>query len=137
MPFDDQPDVDRVIVAAADELLRPVERIDEEIGVAMCRDAAGGDFLLGDDRNARRGLRQGGEDDQLSRTVRFGDRRRILLVLYVEAAADDLEDRLARLARRYGNVFEKLACRTELNAAPSGCRRRGGSIPRSGTASRR
>ena len=136
MPFDDQPDVDRVIVAAADELLRPVERIDQEIGVAMRRDAAGGDFLLGDDRHARRGLRQGSEDDQLGRAVRFGDRRRVLLVLDVEAAANDLEDRLARLARRYGNVFEKLAF-VQLNAAPSGSRRRGGSIPRSGTASRR
>ena len=103
----DQPDVDRVIVAAADELLRPVERIDQEIGVAMRRDSAGRDFLLGDDRNARRGPRQSGEDDQLGRAVRFGDRRRVLLVLDVEAAANDLQDRLARLARRYGNVFEE------------------------------
>ena len=74
---DDQPDVDRVIVAAADELLGPVERIDQEIGVAVRRDAAGGDFLLGDHRHAGRGPRQRGEDDQLGRAVGLGDRRRV------------------------------------------------------------
>ena len=52
---DDQPDVDGIIVAAADELLGPVERIDQEIGVAMRRDPPGGDLLLGDHRNAGRG----------------------------------------------------------------------------------
>ena len=71
----DQPDVDGVIVAAADELLGAVERVDEEIGVAVRRDSPGRDFLLGDHRNARRGARQRGEDDQLGRAVRFGDRR--------------------------------------------------------------
>ena len=75
MPLLDQADVDGVIVAAADEFLGPVERVDQEIGVVMRRDAAGGDFFFGDDRNARRRARQRREDDQLGRAVGFGDRR--------------------------------------------------------------
>src|SRR5215210_4593777 len=61
----DQPDIDGVIVAAADELLGAVERIDQEIDIAMRGDAARGDLLLGDYRNAWRGSRECGEENQL------------------------------------------------------------------------
>ena len=66
------------------------------------------DFLLSDNGDAGSRPGQRGEDDQFGRAVGFGDRRRILLVLDVEAAADDLQDRLAGFARRNRNVFEKL-----------------------------
>ena len=60
------------------------------------------------DRHAGCGPGQCCENDQFGSAVRFGDRRRILLVLDVEAAAGDLKDRLTGFARRNGNVFEKL-----------------------------
>ena len=44
------------------------------------------------------------EDDQLGGAVGLGHRRSVALGLDVEAAADDLEDRLARLARGVGEV---------------------------------
>ena len=42
---DDQADVDRVIVPAANEFLRPIERVDQKVSIAMRRDSASGDFL--------------------------------------------------------------------------------------------
>ena len=103
-----KPDVDRIIVAAADELLGPVERIDQEIGAVMRRDAAGRDLLLGDDRNAGRGRASARQDDQLRGAVGLGDRRQIALRLDVEAAPDDCRDRRAGLARGFGHVVEQL-----------------------------
>src|SRR5262249_49915958 len=47
--------VDRVIVAAPDELLGAVERIDQKECFAVRRDPAGGDLFLGDNWNPRRG----------------------------------------------------------------------------------
>ena len=82
----------------------------------MGRNASGGDFLFGNHRNARSRPGQRGEDDQLRSAVRFGNRGTVLLVLDVEAATDDLEDRVPRLARRYGNVFEELLVLTQRGA---------------------
>ena len=72
-PALDQADVDRVIVAAAHELLGPVERIDQEILIAVRGDPARGDLFLGDHRNAWRGACQGREDDQFRSAVGFGN----------------------------------------------------------------
>ena len=104
---DDQADVDGIIVAAADEFLGAVERIDEEIGVAMRRDAARRDFLLGDDRHARRGVGQRVEDDPLGRAVADGDRRLVALGLDLEPAFDQLQDLRARRARGDDAGFEE------------------------------
>ena len=71
----DQSDVDGVIVAAADKLLGAVERVDQEERAGVGRDASRRDFLLGDDRHARGGPGQSGEDDQFGGAVGLGDRR--------------------------------------------------------------
>ena len=76
----DQADIDGIIVAAADEFLGAVERIDQEIGVAVGRNSARGDFFLGDHRHAGRGAGQRRQDDQLGRAVGFGDRRTVAFV---------------------------------------------------------
>ena len=103
----DQPDVDSVIVAAPDELLGPVERIDKEIGVVVRRDSAGSDLLFGDHRHAGRGSRKGREDHQLGRPIGFGDRRPVLLRLNLEAATHDRQDRFAGLARGLGEFVDQ------------------------------
>ncbi len=90
-----EPDVNRIIVPAPNEFLRAVEGIDQKEGAAMRRDAAGGDFLLRDHRHAWGGLGQRREDDQLGGAVGLRDRRQIALLLDVEAAGDDLQDRRA------------------------------------------
>ena len=47
----------------------------------------------------------------------------------LEAAADELEDRLAGVARRLADVVEE-ALAIHVSAAPSGCRRRAAPRPR-------
>ena len=49
----DEADVDGVIVAAANEFLGAVERVDQEIGVVVRGNSPGRDFFFGDDRDAR------------------------------------------------------------------------------------
>ena len=95
----DQSDVDRIIVAAADELLGAVKRVDQEIELIVRRDAPGRDLLLGDHRNPRRGPRERSKDEQLGRAVRFGDGRRVALRFDIEAAPYDRENGLASFAR--------------------------------------
>ena len=99
-PFSISADVDRIIVAAAHELLGAVERIDQEIGVVVRGDAAGRDFLLGDHRNARRRSGQRREDDQLGRSVGFGHRRAVAFGFDLEAAPDDRRGSPRRLRAR-------------------------------------
>ena len=122
---DDQADIDRIIVAAADEFLGPVERIDQEIGVAMRRDPPRRDFLLGDHRNARRGAGQRVEDDRLRRAVALRHRRLVGLGLDLEARRDELQDLRPGRARGDDQGFEQLGF-VSITAAPSGCRRRAG-----------
>ena len=71
------------------------------------RDAARGDFFLRDHRHTGRGARQRCEDDQLGGAVGFRHRRSVALGFNLEAAAHDLEDRFARLARRLGQLVEE------------------------------
>ena len=71
----DEADIDRIILAAAAEFFRAVERIDKEVRVAVRRNAPGGDLLLCNHRNARRSPSEGGQNDLLRRTVRHRDRR--------------------------------------------------------------
>ena len=73
----------------------------------MGGDSARGDLLLGDDRNPGRRARERGEDDQLGGAVGLGDRRGVGFPFDLEAAADNLEDRLARLARSLANLIEQ------------------------------
>ena len=100
-PFD-QTDIDGVVVAAADEFLRSVERVDEKIGVAVSGDSADGDLLFGNDWHARSRARQCGEDDKLGRSVGFSDGRRISFGLNLEAATDNCPNRFAGFARSLG-----------------------------------
>lgn len=69
----DQADVDGEIVAASDEFLGAVQRIDEEERTVHVGHAAGGGLLLRDDRNMRRDLAQAGEDRRLRRVIGGGD----------------------------------------------------------------
>src|SRR3954452_22292081 len=106
VPFD-QADVHRVIRAPANELFGSIERVDEKIGVAVRRNAPGGDFLFGDNGNSGSRARQRREDYQLGRAIGFGDWRKIVLGLDVEAASDDCLDRFARFTRRLGEIVEE------------------------------
>ena len=104
----DEADVHRIILAAADELLGAVERVDEEESVSVRGDAAGGDFLLGNDRDAGSCSRQCGEDDQLGGAVGLRDRRAVGLVLDVEPVGDDLKDRRARFLGGGSDILQQL-----------------------------
>jgi hypothetical protein len=97
-PFN-QRDVDGVIVAAANEFLGSIERVDEKKRVAVLWDAAGRDLFFGDDGHPGCEAGQGGKDDELGGAVRFGDGRPVALRFAVEAAPDDLQYGFAGLAR--------------------------------------
>ena len=58
----------------------------------MRRGDAGGDLLLGDDRNVRRGRAQAGDDQRLGGVVGLGDRAAVGLRLRHEAAGAHLHD---------------------------------------------
>ncbi len=62
-------------------------------------DAALGDFLLGDDRNAGCGSRQRGEDDAFRRTVADGDRGQVGLGLDRIARRDQFQYLRPRIPR--------------------------------------
>ena len=115
----DQPDIHRIIVAAANELLGSVEGVDEEVDIVMRGDAAGCHLFLRDHRNSGRSAGQRGEDDQLGRAVGFGDGRGIELGFDLEPAPHDLEDRFARFARGHRQIVDQPRM-VGLNAAPSG-----------------
>ena len=89
----------------------------------MRRNAPSRHFFFGDHRNARRRACQRGEDDQLGRPIRLGDRRRVALGFDLESAPDDGEDRLARL--RAASASSSISFAVSINAEPSGFRRRG------------
>ena len=103
----DQPDVDGIVIAAANEFLGSVERIDQEVDVVVGRDSACSHFLLGDHRNARSGARQRSQDDQLGGAVGFGHWRGVTFRFDLKAAPHDLEDRLARFACRLGEIVDE------------------------------
>ena len=74
LPAGNQADVDGVVVAATNEFLGAVERVDQEISVAMRRDPAGRDLFLGNHGHARRSGFERAEDDLFGRPV--ADRNR-------------------------------------------------------------
>ena len=104
----DERDIDCELTIAAEEFARAVERVDEEEGVAVRGDPAGGDLLLGDDRDAGSCSRQCGEDDQLGGAVGLRDRRAVGLVLDVEPVGDDLKDRRARFLGGGSDILQQL-----------------------------
>jgi hypothetical protein len=89
--------------------------------VLVRRDPARRHFLLRDHRDSGRRSRQRGEDDQLGGAVGLGDRRPAGLGCDVDAAANDRQDRLARLARGVGQLVEKalVAQRGAIRMPPS------------------
>ena len=108
MAADNQADVDRIIIATPDELLGPVERVDQEISVAVLRDAAGRDLLLGNHRNAGRGGLQRAEDDRLRRPIAHGDGGFIALGLDLEAGLHQSQDLRPRRTGGDHQNFEEL-----------------------------
>ncbi len=103
----DQADVNRVVVPAANEFLRPIERIDQEITIAVRGNSAGGHLLFRDDRNTWGRSSQHRENDELGGPVGLGNRRGIALGFCLEATADDRSDRFTRFARRLGEIVEE------------------------------
>jgi hypothetical protein len=103
----DQADVDGVVVASTNELLRSVQRIDEEVGVAKVRDTASRNLFLGNDGHARRRLGKRGEDDELGSAIGFCHRRAVVLRFHLESSANDLEDRFAGFARGDGQFIDQ------------------------------
>ncbi len=89
--IDNQPDIDGIVVAAANEFLGSVERINEEEGVAVRGDAAFGNFLLGDHRHAGRGGGERRQDDRLGGAVADRDGTEIALGLDLVAGRDQLQ----------------------------------------------
>ena len=73
--------------------------------------AAGGDLLLGDDRDLRRELAQAREDQRLRPLVGFGDRRRIVLAAGREVAAVDRHHQLAGALGDVPDMLQKLVLR--------------------------
>ena len=102
----DKADIDRVVVTAAHELLRTIERVDEEISRAMGRDAPCSHLLFGDHWNAGRGAGEAGKNDQFRGSIRLGYWRRIALGLDFKTAPNDVQDRLTRFARCVGNLLD-------------------------------
>ena len=102
-----EADVHGIVVAAANELPGAVERVDQEIGLAVLGNAPRGHLFLGYYRNPWGSPRQRRENDQLGCPVSVSDGGRISFGLGFEAAADNLQNRLPRLARRLGKIVEE------------------------------
>ena len=127
---DDQPDVDRIIVAAADEFLGAVERVDEEIGVAVGGNAARPRLppRRSPERPARPAPARARMISSAARSASVTGERSPLLSTS-KPRADDLEDRLAGLPRRARRRRRAAALvHRTLSAAPCGCRRRAGPL---------
>ena len=89
----DESDIDGEFIAAGDEFLGPVERIDQpKPAVADIRHSPSRHAFLGDRRNIGRRVGQPGDDQGVGDFVGFGHRRGIEFSLHGDVAAVETHD---------------------------------------------
>ena len=104
----DKADVDCVVVSPADELFRPIQWIDQEIGIVMGRNAPRRDLFLSDHRDAGSSRFERTENDLLRRPVANGYGRLVALGLDLETRPDQPQNLRSRRPGGDDQGFEEL-----------------------------
>ena len=102
----EQGDVDGKFVAAVDEFLGAVERVDQEEAAIECWCRHIG-ALFGQSGDAGRQPRQPIGDDAVGRQIGLGDRRAVGLAVHTHPAAVDRQDRRTGLGHQFGQRLQQ------------------------------